>query len=742
MATFDKSVFLEQFRAESKEHLYNLSQGLLRLEKEPQNREVIDDVFREAHTLKGSATMMGFSNIRDISHAMEDILDGARSKQFILSSEIIDKLLKSVDIIEELIISDDKSVSVNIQEVAKNLKEPRVEDAPLVAKTTEIAPSVKEEKTTTMKERVESDETIRIKTQKLGILLNLTGELLISKNYLEQKTKWLKKIKNRFYKLTDDILKISESGILDKEELLPIKEEIQTLGTLSENLKDDFYALQEDIELATSRIGVRTYQLQDEVMKVRMLPLSTLFAVFPRLVRDLAREVGKDISLSISGEDTELDKQVIEEISESLVQLVRNAIDHGIEEPEVREELQKPKTARIKLAACSRGSEVEISISDDGRGISPERIRNKAQELGIISSSEAAERGDKEIVNLIFSSGFSTKDKATTLSGRGVGLDVVKEKVEKLKGQIEVVSEVNQGTKIILRLPLTLSITDAILVKAGEKIYAMPLSSILEIVRETKGVFLLEEKEGMDKVYLSRIETKEVIVVRKKLIPLVRLRDILRLEEKEIYKSGTLPIIIVGGETQQLAILVDEIVGKQEIVIKPVSDFISKVENIAGSTILGSGEVVLILDLPAIMNNAKKITKIERREVEKKEKEPPFILVVEDSLTTRELERSILESAGYRVDTAVDGLEGWEKIKKQKYDMIIVDILMPRMDGFELTQVIRSSEDHRDLPVVIVTTKNTDEDRKKGIEVGADEYIVKATFDQQKLLSCVERLIK
>lgn len=742
MATFDKSVFLEQFRAESKEHLHNLSQGLLRLEKEPQNREVIDDVFREAHTLKGSATMMGFSNIRDISHAMEDILDGARSKQFILSSEIIDKLLKSVDIIEELIISDDKTPSVNIQEVAKNLKEPRVEDAPLVAKTTEIAPSVKEEKTTTMKERVESDETIRIKTQKLGILLNLTGELLISKNYLEQKIKWLKKIKNRFYKLTDDILKISESGILDKEELLPIKEEIQTLGTLSENLKDDFYALQEDIELATSRIGVRTYQLQDEVMKVRMLPLSTLFAVFPRLVRDLAREVGKDISLSISGEDTELDKQVIEEISESLVQLVRNAIDHGIEEPEVREDLQKPKTARIKLAACSRGSEVEISISDDGRGISPERIRNKAQELGIISPSEAAERGDKEIVNLIFSSGFSTKDKATTLSGRGVGLDVVKEKVEKLKGQIEVVSEVNQGTKIILRLPLTLSITDAILVKAGEKIYAMPLSSILEIVRETKGAFLSEEKEGMDKVYLSRIETKEVIVVRKKLIPLVRLRDILRLEEKEIYKRGTLPIIIVGGETQQLAILVDEIVGKQEIVIKPVSDFISKVENIAGSTILGSGEVVLILDVPAIMNNAKKITKIERREVEKKEKEPPFILVVEDSLTTRELERSILESAGYRVDTAVDGLEGWEKIKKQKYDMIIIDILMPRMDGFELTQVIRSSEDHRDLPVVIVTTKNTDEDRKKGIEVGADEYIVKATFDQQKLLSCVERLIK
>lgn len=742
MATFDKSVFLEQFRAESKEHLYNLSQGLLRLEKEPQNREVIDDVFREAHTLKGSATMMGFSNIRDISHAMEDILDGARSKQFILSSEIIDKLLKSVDIIEELIISDDKSVSVNIQEVTKNLKEPRVEDAPLVAKTTEIAPSVKEEKITTMKERVESDETIRIKTQKLGILLNLTGELLISKNYLEQKTRWLKKIKNRFYKLTDDILKISESGILDKEELLPIKEEIQTLGTLSENLKDDFYALQEDIELATSRIGARTYQLQDEVMKVRMLPLSTLFAVFPRLVRDLAREVGKDISLSISGEDTELDKQVIEEISESLVQLVRNAIDHGIEEPEVREELQKPKTARIKLAACSRGSEVEISISDDGRGISPERIRNKAQELGIISPSEAAERGDKEIVNLIFSSGFSTKDKATTLSGRGVGLDVVKEKVEKLKGQIEVVSEVNQGTKVILRLPLTLSITDAILVKAGEKIYAMPLSSILEIVRETKGVFLLEEKEGMDKVYLSRVETREVIVVRKKLIPLVRLRDILRLEEKEIYKSGTLPIIIVGGETQQLAILVDEIVGKQEIVIKPVSDFISKVENIAGSTILGSGEVVLILDLPAIMNNAKKITKIERREKDIKEKEPPFILVVEDSLTTRELERSILESAGYRVDTAVDGLEGWEKIKKQKYDMVIIDILMPRMDGLELTQVIRSSEDHRDLPVVIVTTKSTDEDRKKGIEVGADEYIVKATFDQQKLLSCVERLIK
>ncbi len=741
MATFDKSVFLEQFRAEAKEHLHNLSQGLLRLEKEPQNREVIDDVFREAHTLKGSATMMGFSNIRDISHAMEDILDGARGKQFVLSSEIIDKLLKSVDIIEELIVSDDKSASVNVQEVAKNLKELHPEDTPKVAKTLDVTPKVKEEKTTAMKEKVETDETIRIKTQKLDTLLNLTGELLISKNYLEQKTRWLKKMKNRLNKITDNILKISEDGMLDKEELLPLREEIQTLGTLSENIKDDFSVLQEDMEIATSRIGARTYQLQDEVMKVRMLPLSTLFAVFPRLVRDLAREVGKDISLSVSGEDTELDKQVIEEISESLMQLVRNAIDHGIEEPGIREELGKPKTARIKLAARSRGSEVEISISDDGRGISPEKVRNKAQELGIISPAEAAERQDKEIINLIFSSGFSTKDKATTLSGRGVGLDVVKEKVEKLKGQIEMVSEVNKGTKIILRLPLTLSITDAILVKAAGKIYAMPLSSILEIVRETEGVSQTVGKESMDKVTLARVETREVVVVRKKLIPLVRLRDILCLSEEE-YKSGTLPIIIVGGEAHQLAILVDEIVGKQEIVIKPVSDFISKVENIAGSTIMGSGEVVLILDIPAIMNNAKKITKTERRERVTKEKEIPFILVVEDSLTTRELERSILESAGYRVDTAVDGLEGWEKIKKQKYDMIITDVIMPRMNGFELTKVIRSSPEHHDLPVVIVTTKNTDEDRKRGIEVGADEYIIKTTFDQQKLLSCVERLVK
>lgn len=741
---FDKSVFLEQFKAESKEHLYNLSQGLLRLEKEPQNREVIDEIFREAHTLKGSATMMGFNTIRDISHAIEDVLDKIRNKQIVLTSEMIDKLLKSVDIIEELIEKEPKGEkpTYNVSDIVSELKTLYHFEKEVIPpeKKTDMS-VISKEKISSVKEKSEIDETVRVKTQKLDSLINITGELLIGKNYLEQKAKGIVKIKNKLLRLNEGIAKLSESSIIEKEELRPIREELQAISMLCEKLKDDIYNFQEDIELATSRIGVGTYQLQTEVMKVRMLPLSTLFAIFPRLVRDLSREVGKDISLSISGEDTELDKQIIEEISEGLIQLVRNAIDHGIEEPSVRELLGKPKTGKIKLSARSRGSEVEISVSDDGGGILPEKIRAKAKELGILPPEVIDEKTDKEIINLIFSPGFSTKEKATTLSGRGVGLDVVKEKVERLKGTIEVTSEKNVGTKFTLRLPLTLSITDAILVKAGTTTYAIPLSSIIEIVRETKEEKIKEGKET-DMIMISSVENKEVVVVRKKLIPLVRLRDILNIQEEIFPKSGNFPIIIVGSESQQLAILVDEIVGKQEIVVKPLSDFISKVDNIAGSTILGSGEVVLILDVLAIMNNAKKITHTEAKKAAERKStiKTSHILVVEDSLTTRELERSILEAAGYKVDVAVDGLEGLEKIKRHKYDLVVTDIMMPRMDGFELTRTLRGMPEYKDLPIIIVTTKDTIEDRRKGIEVGADEYFVKTKFDQAKFLSCVERL--
>jgi two-component system chemotaxis sensor kinase CheA len=462
-----------------------------------------------------------------------------------------------------------------------------------------------------------------------------------------------------------------------------------------------------------------------------MLPVSTVFDTFPRLVRDISREYNKEIELEIYGGDTGLDKMILEDIKDPLLHILRNCIDHGIESPEEREIIGKPRTGKIVLSACHEGSRIAIRIEDDGRGIDPQKVKQIALQKKVITQPEAEKLSEREVLYLIFKPGFSTKEIITDVSGRGVGLDVVKKNVEKLKGSVMVDSEIGKGTVFTLMLPLTLATIHALIIKAGSETFAIPTVAIEETLRVSIS-------------QIKRIVDKDVVIVNGRHIPVVRLIDVLGLPSVDVQKhyGAKLPIIILNVDEVRIGFLVDELLREEEIVIKNLGEYFKDVHTAAGATILGEGEVVIILNVSELIKSAKAIRETHLLEDIKEEQHPTYsILVVDDAVALRELQKSMLESAGYSVEVAADGQEAWEKAKSRHFDLIISDIEMPRMDGFQFTEALRKDEEYKDVPVIIVTAREREEDKKRGIEVGADAYIVKTSFDQSRLLEAVERLI-
>lgn len=469
-------------------------------------------------------------------------------------------------------------------------------------------------------------------------------------------------------------------------------------------------------------------------MQLRMLPCDTVFQAFPRAVRDLARQSGKHAEVVIEGGDAELDKKVLEEINDPLIHILRNAVDHGIETPEERLALGKPESGTITISARQEGDRIVIVVADDGAGIDPDLVREAAVRKGYVTEGEAEAMSDREALYLIFETGFSTAAIITELSGRGVGMDVVREFIiERLKGSLDIRSERNKGTTLILTLPLTLAIIRALLVRVGKRVFAMPTTSIDETLRVAPDEIL-------------RTEGRDVIRRGRRTFPLVRVSDILGIPEDGQLEGAKVPIATVSYSGARFGFIVDGFAGEQQIVIKPLATHLGRVDNIAGVTILGAGDVVPILNVPDLMASAR--TRVGRRSVHvataaEDERGPRRVLICEDSFTTRELERSIFETAGYRVETAVDGAAGLALLRGEggTIDAVVTDVQMPRMNGFELTRAIREDEGLTGTPVVIVTSLERPEEKAEGIDAGADAYITKSVFNQDTLLDTVERLI-
>ncbi len=481
----------------------------------------------------------------------------------------------------------------------------------------------------------------------------------------------------------------------------------------------------------TMRMSLIIDELQEEIKRVRMLPLRTITAIFGRMVRDLAREQGKQINLTILGGETELDKRVLEQIKDPLIHLLRNAIDHGLEKPQFRQQAGKPAEGQITLLASQQGHNIVITVSDDGNGLDLAAIRLAAVRRGLRSLAEADKMSDTEVANLIFDSGLSTSKIITDLSGRGVGLDVVRQNVEALQGVLDVSSAPGQGTTFTLTLPLTLASSHGLLVRSGEQTFALPLTTVERML----------QIKASD---IASVSGREAITYQGRPVALARLVDLLELPLSS-QNSDRVTIVIIAVAEKRLGLIVDDLVGEQEIVIKNLGKQLAKVGGLAGATVLGSGQVVLVLhaaDLIKLAARAYARTLITTGPELHQPDERKTVLVVDDSITTRTLEKNILEAAGYQVKLATDGEEALAVLVADGLPHLIVsDITMPRLDGFDLTYRIKHDSRYADIPVILVTSLDSPADKARGIEVGADAYIVKSRFDQGSLLETIEQLI-
>ncbi len=772
----DIQEILEDFLVEAFELIEQLDQNLVELEGNPDDLELLNSIFRVAHTIKGSSSFLNFDILTGLTHHMEDVLNKARHGDLKLTPEVMDVVLESIDLMKSLLHAirdngNDTSAGIDITDICRRLDiisngdvEPTVvqelvdespvpeseendntdysklsdkevedeierllkmrkeedrkrrehngapkaaavstpsfeslkdhdedDEAPKVAEPV-VAKRAAAENAPAKKESASSmEQTIRVEVKRLDHLMNLIGELVLGKN--------------RLLKIYDDVEERYEG-----EKFL------------------------EELNQVVSSISLVTTDLQIAVMKTRMLPIAKVFNKFPRMVRDLSRELGKQIELEISGEETELDKSIVEEIGDPLVHIIRNSCDHGIEDGATRRAQGKSEMGLIQLKAYNEGNHIVIEITDDGKGLDPDLLRTKAIEKGMITEREADAMSDKEAFALVFRPSFSTAKVVTNVSGRGVGMDVVKTNIEKLNGIIDVDSEIGHGTVIKLKIPLTLAIIQALLVGAQEEYYAIPLASVLETVRIP-----------LDEIYT--IEGKNVLRLRDEVLSLVRLSDIFGV--KQVYEGGEHTyVVVIGLAESKLGVVVDTLVGQEEIVIKSLGDYLQGIEGIAGATIRGDGRVTLIVDVAALMNLAKGITVDIRASAETvvKAKTVPsdyIVLAVDDSAMDRNIMKKSMEPIGVKVLEASNGQEALNMLKSAEYsiDAVLIDIEMPRMDGYTLAGEIRKYSKYKNLPLIAVTSRTSKADRLRGVESGMSEYITKP-YSPEYLESVVRKNIK
>ncbi|MGL2613638.1 chemotaxis histidine kinase/response regulator CheAY2 [Helicobacter pylori] len=800
----DLQEIMEDFLIEAFEMNEQLDQDLVELEHNPEDLDLLNRIFRVAHTIKGSSSFLNLNILTHLTHNMEDVLNRARKGEIKITPDIMDVVLRSIDLMKTLLVtirdtgSDTNNGKENeIEEAVKQLQaitsqnlegaketsgtkeapqkenkeeakeenkenkakapttenpasdnpladEPDLDYANMSAEEVEaeierllnkrqeadkerraqkkqedqakpkqeVTPTKEPPKTETpkapktetkAKAKADTEEnkapsigveqTVRVDVRRLDHLMNLIGELVLGKNRL-----------------------------------------IRIYGDVEERYDGEKFL--EELNQVVSSISAVTTDLQLAVMKTRMQPVGKVFNKFPRMVRDLSRELSKSIELIIEGEETELDKSIVEEIGDPLIHIIRNSCDHGIEPLEERRRLNKPETGKVQLSAYNEGNHIVIKISDDGKGLDPVMLKEKAIEKGVISERDAESMSDREAFNLIFKPGFSTAKVVSNVSGRGVGMDVVKTNIEKLNGIIEIDSEVGVGTTQKLKIPLTLAIIQALLVGVQEEYYAIPLSSVLETVRISH-----------DEIYT--VDGKSVLRLRDEVLSLVRLSDIFKVDAI-LESNSDVYVVIIGLADQKIGVIVDYLIGQEEVVIKSLGYYLKNTRGIAGATVRGDGKITLIVDVGAMMDMAKSIkvniTNLMNESENTKSKNSPsdyVVLAIDDSSTDRAIIRKCLKPLGITLLEATNGLEGLEMLKNgdKVPDAILVDIEMPKMDGYTFASEVRKYNKFKNLPLIAVTSRVTKTDRMRGVESGMTEYITKP-YSGEYLTTVVKRSIK
>lgn len=784
----DMQEIMEDFLIEAFEMVDQLDQDLVELESNPEDLELLNRIFRVAHTIKGSSSFLNFDILTSLTHNMEDVLNKARRDELKITPDVMDVVLLSIDLMKALLqaIRDsgtDAGSGIDISDAVTKLQAISQGTAGGASPAAESAPAPKEAPATTpapagdnpladepekdyssmssdevdaeierlLQKRQEADKQMRAQKKASGQVSDIQAPKAPTddkaaaapatsapKSAAKAEPKTGAKDEGKVatsveqtvrvdVRRLDNLMNLIGELVLGKNRLIKI------YGDVEERYDGEKFL--EELNQVVSSISSVTTDLQLAVMKTRMQPVGKVFNKFPRMVRDLSRELKKSIDLVITGEETELDKSIVEEIGDPLIHIIRNSCDHGVESPEDRKALGKPEIGRVDLKAYNEGNHIVIEITDDGKGLDAEMLKLKAIEKGLISEKEADSMTDKEAFGIIFKPGFSTAKTISNVSGRGVGMDVVKTNVEKLNGIIEIDSEKGVGTTFKLKIPLTLAIIQALLVGAQEEYYAIPLSSVIETVRI-----------GQDEIY--SVDGKSVLRLRDEVLSLVRLADIFGVDSV-LETASEVYVVIIALAEQKIGVIVDYLIGQEEVVIKSLGYYLKSTRGIAGATVRGDGKITLIVDVAAMMEMAKEVkvsinAVMEEAQSSKAKSSPAdyVVLAIDDSNTDRAIMKKCLKTLGVTVLEASNGVEGLEIVKNsdKPLDAVLVDIEMPKMDGYTFAAEVRKYNKFKNLPLIAVTSRTSKTDRMRGVESGMTEYITKP-YTPEYLMNVVKRNI-
>ncbi|MBD1868928.1 Hpt domain-containing protein [Cyanobacteria bacterium FACHB-471] len=729
----------EIYKIACRERLQRIEAGLLRLEKHPEDEATLEQLLREAHSLKGDSRSVGVDPVETLIHQIEEVLGGFKHKRIALTVEVSDRLYQGLDAIGKLVHEavTGQINQVDTAQVLNNLIEtsPTPDTQVLAPETVTLtqtptqAPTPAEQTLLSLSSEINElyrIDTIRVPTRDLDALMTQAEELTVTKTSIGQIAAVIEEMSNLW---RDWRSSSRNQGLSSKASSKSI--------AYQEQLEKTINSLRISAQESSTRLDKISGELREKIRTLRLLPLSTVFQTLPRTIRDLAKQQSKDVELIIEGGDTTADKSILEEIKDSLLHLVRNAIDHGIETPSERQAQGKPTTAKIWLKGYQTDNKIVIEVADDGRGLDLEKIKQTALKRGLYDSEELAAMSQSQIHSLIFVPGFSTRSFITEISGRGIGLDVVRNNIERLKGEIQIESNPGQGCTFRIQLNTTLTTIDTVLLDVQGLIHALPIEYL-----ET--TLLISESQ------ISTTEDKATISWNGQDIPVADLSEMLKLWESHAYtppittnrrKSNLQQCVLLKVGEERAGFFINRLFDAQEIVIKPQSQVLKRVRHVAGATILPTGEVCTILNAPDLIKSLKEqntpVLALKPKTVRRK----PTILLVEDSVPVRTQEKRLLERAGYEVVIAVDGLDGYNKLQTRSFDAVLSDVEMPNMDGLSLTAKIRQQQEYKNLPIILVTTLDSDADKKRGADAGADAYVIKGKFNQDVLLEILERLV-
>ncbi|GAB6144486.1 hybrid sensor histidine kinase/response regulator [Desulfocicer niacini] len=799
---------METFKLELDEHVATLNNGLLAMEEglpPEEGDKVLKELFRAAHSVKGSARAVEMRDIELVSHKMEDVFEALKQGELSLSSGLVDGLLRATDILSEtmtlhlqgktiprgtrdaLMARLDQSLTSPMPDTADTsadtgafarkeedgIQPPRVTPIPdgdastvpglsppardRIASATEspVFPTREQQMVPDRSGEVDTPEdpecaaksnclfiqpvgrdTIRVATEKLDELMAFMGQLQVSRMRMEQRLGEVKAVQEQFgaWEKAWRKVKHHKRTVLRRDN----DNDLETLMGFCERNERYLKEMRREVDGIAARVEndyrdmtLLTDDMQNGIRQIRMVPVSTLFDLFPRMIRDIGKEKKKFVQLRLEGMKTEMDRQVLEGLKDPLIHLLRNAVDHGIESPHVRRQKNKPEQGTITLKAFQQGNQVVIEVSDDGAGIHLAGVRKAAIENHLMAPADVKTLSLQETVDLIFHSGLSTHKTVTELSGRGVGMDVVREQLEKLHGQVKTTTETDRGTTFHLILPLTLATSHVLMLSVAGETLAIPTTSVERIL-------------SIDPTGIGSMEGRPAITINNQALPLISMAQVLELHHAEDGMKGEdkLSVVVLGAVEKRMAFQVDNFLGDQDVVVKSLGPQLSGVRHIAGATLLGTGQVVMILNAGSMMQWAKGSSKPSYPvRAQLKKPDAKKILVVDDSITTRLLEKNILENHGYQVRQAADGMQGWELLQEETFDAVVFDIEMPRMNGLQLTEKVRQEGRFENMPIILVTSLGASMDKIRGMEAGADAYITKGAFDQKELLETIERLI-